>query len=146
MKCSLGIPNFLEEISNLSHSVVFLYFFALIIEEGSLKHAVAFKVRQGHTGSGGRGALASDDLAFTCSTNQDQYVSSNGYARYLTPRECERLMGFSDDYTRIPYRGKPAEQCPDSPRYKALGNSIAVPVLAWIGKRINDIMEQEKNQ
>lgn len=57
--------------------------------------------------------------------------------RRLTPRECERLQGFPDDYTLIPWRGKPAEQCPDGPRYKALGNSWAVPCVAWIGRRIN---------
>ena len=56
--------------------------------------------------------------------------------RRLTPVECERLQGFSDDYTAIPWRGKPADQCPDGPRYKALGNSWAVPVVRWIGKRI----------
>lgn len=56
--------------------------------------------------------------------------------RRLTPRECERLQGFPDDWTRIPYRGKPAEQCPDGPRYSALGNSMAVPVMRWIGERI----------
>lgn len=56
--------------------------------------------------------------------------------RRLTPRECERLQGFPDDYTRIPWRGKPAETCPDGPRYKALGNSMAVPVMHWIGQRI----------
>ena len=53
--------------------------------------------------------------------------------RRLTPRECERLQGFSDDYTLVPYRGKPAA---DGPRYKALGNSMAVPVMRWIGERI----------
>ena len=56
--------------------------------------------------------------------------------RRLTPRECERLQGFSDNFTRIPYRGKPASQCPDGPRYKALGNSMAVPVMRWIGEQI----------
>jgi DNA (cytosine-5)-methyltransferase 1 len=53
--------------------------------------------------------------------------------RRLTPRECERLQGFQDDYTLIPYRGRPAA---DGPRYKALGNSMAVPCMAWIGRRI----------
>lgn len=53
--------------------------------------------------------------------------------RRLTPRECERLQGFPDNYTLVPYRNKPAS---DGPRYKALGNSMAVPVMAWIGKRI----------
>ena len=56
--------------------------------------------------------------------------------RRLTPRECERLMGFPDDYTAIPWKRKPASECPDGPRYKALGNSWAVPVVRWIGARI----------
>jgi DNA (cytosine-5)-methyltransferase 1 len=54
-------------------------------------------------------------------------------AANLTPRECERLQGFPDDYTLVPNRGKPAA---DGPRYKALGNSMAVPVMRWIGERI----------
>ena len=53
--------------------------------------------------------------------------------RRLTPVECERLQGFPDNYTDIQPKGKPT---PDSPRYKALGNSMAVPVMAWIGRRI----------
>ena len=56
--------------------------------------------------------------------------------RRLTPVECERLQGFPDNWTRIPWKGKPAEQCPDGPRYKACGNSMAVPVMRWIGERI----------
>ena len=63
--------------------------------------------------------------------------------RRLTPRECERLQGFNDDHTLIPWRNKPADQCPDGPRYKALGNSMAVPCMAWIGKRI-DAVEKTK--
>lgn len=56
--------------------------------------------------------------------------------RRLTPVECERLQGFPDDYTRIPWKKKPAEECPDSGRYKALGNSMACNVMRWIGRRI----------
>lgn len=56
--------------------------------------------------------------------------------RRLTPVECERLQGFPDNFTAIPWRKKPAEDCPDGPRYKALGNSMAVPVMRWIGERI----------
>jgi DNA (cytosine-5)-methyltransferase 1 len=56
--------------------------------------------------------------------------------RRLTPKECERLQGFPDDWTKIPYRNKEADQCPDPPRYKACGNSMAVPVMRWIGQRI----------
>jgi len=59
--------------------------------------------------------------------------------RRLTPTECERLQGFPDDYTRIPWRNKAADQCPDGNRYKALGNSMAVPVMAWIGSRIQQV-------
>ena len=57
--------------------------------------------------------------------------------RRLTPVECERLQGFPDGYTNIPWRGKP--ESPDGPRYKALGNSMAVPVMRWIGERINNV-------
>jgi DNA (cytosine-5)-methyltransferase 1 len=57
--------------------------------------------------------------------------------RRLTPVECERLQGFPDGYTNIPWRGKP--ESPDGPRYKALGNSMAVPVMRWIGERINKV-------
>jgi DNA (cytosine-5)-methyltransferase 1 len=59
--------------------------------------------------------------------------------RRLTPIECERLQGFPDNYTAIPWRKKPASECPDGPRYKALGNSWAVPVARWIGERINKV-------
>ncbi|EKS4710170.1 Dam family site-specific DNA-(adenine-N6)-methyltransferase [Salmonella enterica] len=56
--------------------------------------------------------------------------------RRLTPVECERLQGFPDNHTLIPWRGKVAADCPDGPRYKAIGNSMAVPVMRWIGERI----------
>ena len=61
----------------------------------------------------------------------------NHIVRRLTPIECERLQGFPDNYTQIPWKGKPAEECPSSHRYKALGNSMAVPVMKWIGMRID---------
>lgn len=63
-------------------------------------------------------------------------VSSGMSVRRLTPRECERLQGFPDDYTAIPWKKKGASECPDGPRYRALGNSMAVPVMRWIGERI----------
>lgn len=62
--------------------------------------------------------------------------------RKLTVRECERLQGFPDDWTKIPYRSKSADECPDSPRYKAIGNSMAVPCMRWIGQRLNDYLAQ----
>jgi site-specific DNA-cytosine methylase len=59
--------------------------------------------------------------------------------RRLTPTECERLQGFPDGYTKIAWRKKVPDDCPDGPRYKALGNSMAVPVMSWIGPRINKV-------
>jgi DNA (cytosine-5)-methyltransferase 1 len=66
-----------------------------------------------------------------------QLAVQHGMAvRRLTPLECERLQGFPDQYTRIPWRRKALEDCPDGPRYRGLGNSMAVPVMSWIGSRI----------
>ena len=92
--------------------------------------------RDGTKGTAGKGALVGEDIAFTIAATQDQTLIDNYTVRRITPRECERLQGFPDDYTLIPYNGKPAEQCPDGPRYKALGNSMAVPVMRWIGERL----------
>ncbi|WP_418250201.1 phage N-6-adenine-methyltransferase [Enterobacter hormaechei] len=64
--------------------------------------------------------------------------------RRLTPIECERLQGFPDDHTLIGWRGKDAAECPDGPRYKAIGNSMAVPVMRWIGERIAAALPAEK--
>lgn len=66
--------------------------------------------------------------------------------RRLTPVECERLQGFPDGYTAIPWRNKPAEGCPDGPRYKALGNSMAVPVIRWLGERIQRVDDLLKDK
>lgn len=63
-------------------------------------------------------------------------VFKGSVVRRLTPIECERLQGFPDDFTKIPYRGKSVDDCPNGVRYKALGNSMAVNVMAWIGQRI----------
>lgn len=67
---------------------------------------------------------------------QPMAVGVGTHVRRLTPRECERLQGFPDDYTLIPYRSKPAK---DAPRYRALGNSMAVPCMRWIGERIDQV-------
>jgi DNA (cytosine-5)-methyltransferase 1 len=83
---------------------------------------------------------ATSDVSHTLRTGSDvdkiPQTVTNMQVRRLTPTECERLQGFPDDHTLIPWRNKPAEECPDGPRYKALGNSMAVPVMAWIGQRI----------
>lgn len=72
-----------------------------------------------------------------CQTKTDRQAVSHDLVRRLTPLECERLQGFPDNHTQIPYRNKSADQCPDGPRYMACGNSMAVPVMHWIGKRID---------
>ena len=66
-------------------------------------------------------------------------IREGATVRRLTPTECERLQGFPDGYTAIPYRNKPASDCPDGPRYKALGNSWAVPCARWIMERIQKV-------
>jgi DNA (cytosine-5)-methyltransferase 1 len=68
--------------------------------------------------------------------SQERNIASGMTVRRLTPTECERLQGFPDGHTAIDYRGKPAA---DGPRYKALGNSMAVNVMAWVGQRIKCI-------
>ena len=78
----------------------------------------------------------------TDSAKGPNVVSHPGSVRRLTPRECEWLQGFPGDHTLIPYRGKPANECPDGPRYKAIGNSKAVFVVRWIGRRINQQLER----
>ena len=62
--------------------------------------------------------------------------------RKLLPVECERLMGMPDNHTRIAWKGKSEEECPDAPRYKACGNSMCVNVMAWIGHRIQAVEER----
>ena len=71
--------------------------------------------------------------------NHQAITDGRALVRRLTPLECERLQGFPDNWTRIPWKGKPADKCPDGPRYKACGNSMAVPVMRWIGERIQEV-------
>ena len=66
--------------------------------------------------------------------NGSLYVMQDDNIRRLSPLECERLMGFPDNFTNIPWKGKPSS--PDGRRYKVLGNSMAVPVMRWIGRRM----------
>lgn len=70
-------------------------------------------------------------------------VAQDWCARRLTPRECERLQGMPDDHTKIEWRGKTADDCPDGPRYRAIGNAWAVPVAAWILARVDRQLREE---
>jgi site-specific DNA-cytosine methylase len=62
--------------------------------------------------------------------------AADGLLRRIMPVEAERLQGFPDHWTKVPYKGKSADKCPDGPRYTAIGNSMAVPVMRWLGRRI----------
>jgi DNA (cytosine-5)-methyltransferase 1 len=102
---------------------------------GAHAPAVAFDLRGREDGSQFEGPHDTANIRAASGGSSRSYVAASAVRR-LTPRECERLQGFPDDYTLIPYRNKPASECPDGPRYKALGNSMAVPCMAWIGQRI----------
>jgi DNA (cytosine-5)-methyltransferase 1 len=84
------------------------------------------------------------DPCHTLAKGMQPPTLAGSQVRRLTPRECERLQGFPDDYTLIPWRGKSSEECPDGPRYKAIGNSKAVPVVCWIGRRIQRELERTR--
>lgn len=87
--------------------------------------------------AGPQGKGFQEDLAYTQNARAEADVVQCGMqVRRLTPVECERLQGFPDNHTRISWRGKDAADCPDGPRYRAIGNSMAVPVMRWIGERI----------
>jgi DNA (cytosine-5)-methyltransferase 1 len=108
-----------------------------------------------HQNAGGHAAVAFDLNQITSKTNRSQpdpmvhhtlpatstppHLALPWAVRRLTPIECERLQAFPDSFTRIPYRKKPAESCPDGPRYKALGNSWAVNCAEWVGERIAEV-------
>ena len=93
-------------------------------------------INKSPTGGGNGLGVSDTSIAYTLTTTDRHAVSDGLQLRRLTPTECERLQGFPDNHTLIPWRGKPAADCPDSPRYRAIGNSMAVPVMRWIGERI----------
>ncbi len=94
--------------------------------------------------NGGNGLGVCEEIAPTLTATDHHGVAQGLAVRRLTPVECERLMGMPDNWTRISWKEKPPEECPDAPRYKAIGNSWAVPVISWIGRRILEEMEKEK--
>lgn len=106
--------------------------------------AVAFTQNQG-------GDVLTGEVMHALGTNQNASarnaptVMDSVSVRRLTPMECERLQGFPDNYTKISWRGKSSDNCPDGPRYKALGNSMAVPVMAWMGQRIQQVHTEVSN-
>lgn len=114
---------------------------------GAVNPAVAFEPRYYTRGQGGAkgsdiaGALSAQSHG---SSDAAAHVATGSIVRRLIPVEAERLMGFADNWTCIPWRGRPEEKCPDSPRYKALGNSMAVNIMRWIGRRIQAAIENSR--
>ena len=100
----------------------------------------------GKPGQGSPCVAFGGDIARTLSARHDSspcadrrgmdVVAQGMQVRRLTPRECERLQGLPDDWTLIPWRGKPAAECPDGPRYKGIGNGQTVNVMRWLAERI----------
>lgn len=121
-------------MAHASHDAPYIY-----------RKAQTLLIRSGKDG-GGKGALVQDDLSATLGTHNSQtlFEMADGSmtVRRLTPMECERLQGFPDCWTDIPYKGKPHPS--DTVRYKALGNSMAVPVMRWIGERIITFDDRSK--
>ena len=112
---------------------------AYTLEARQVPQAVAFDMRGRENGAQMEGPHDTANIRASSGGSSRSYVAEPWAMRRLTPRECERLQGFPDDFTRIPYRGKSPEQCPDGPRYKALGNSMAVNVMGWLGERIDAV-------
>ena len=108
------------------------------------------KERRGGSGLG----ISEEPVAYTNTAKDVHGVATDTHGAYtehlavrrLLPVETERLMGFPDNWTRIPWRGKPAEQCPDGPRYKACGNSFCVNCVEWIGERIEKVERELKEE
>ena len=105
---------------------------AYTLEARNKVQAVAFDMRGREGGAQFEGPHDTANLRAASGGSSRSYVAASAVRR-LTPRECERLQGFPDDYTLVPHRGR---MMADGPRYKALGNSMAVPVMRWIGERI----------
>lgn len=95
--------------------------------------------------NGGNGVGAQEELAYTQNATGVMGVANNATVRRLLPIECERLMGFPDNHTRISWKGKSPEECPDAPRYKACGNSMCVNVMRWIGMQIDRVDKMESS-
>ena len=101
---------------------------AMYTLQAGQQHGVALEVPAATLRSGGDGGLPS--------SRGEHLVSDGMMVRRLTPLECESLQGLPPNYTLVPYRGKPAK---DGPRYRSIGNSFAVPVIRWIGQRIQQV-------
>ena len=112
---------------------------AYTLEARNKVQAVAFDMRGREGGAMPEGPHHTANIRAASGGSSRSYVAEPWAVRRLTPAECERLQGFPDDFTAIPWRNKSADQCPDGPRYKALGNSWAVNCAEWIAERIDAV-------
>lgn len=125
------------------------HLFGAIGSSSPQAQAVAYAIQAGalreNPNSGPDGVGVQADNAYTLEARAEvQAVATRTMSvRRLTPEECEALQAFPRAYTRIPWRGHPADQCPDGPRYKALGNSWCVNVARWVGERIEQVESLE---
>lgn len=113
------------------------------LEARTQPQAVAFSAKDHGGDAMPEGPHDTANIRTASGGSSRSYVASDWRVRRLTPVECERLQGFPDNFTRIPWRGKDPDKCPDGPRYKALGNSMAVNVMTWIGERIAAVAGEE---
>jgi DNA (cytosine-5)-methyltransferase 1 len=100
------------------------------------RHAVAHTLWTQNQREEVREMQVAGSLAADAGMHQTNFVKQELAVRRLIPVECERLQGFPDNWTQIPWKKKVQEDCPDGPRFKAMGNSMAVPVMRWIGEGI----------
>jgi len=116
---------------------------AYTLEARAEVQAVAFQERGRESGRsleiGGEIAYALTAPSGGGRAQERNVLTPTMQVRRMTPEECEALQGFPRSYTAIPWRKKPASECPDGPRYKALGNSWAVPNVRWIGQQIEAV-------
>lgn len=114
---------------------------AYTLEARATVQAVAFDMRGREGGAMPEGPHDTANIRAASGGSSRSYAASAAWGvRRLTPRECARLQGFPDDWAMIPWRGKPAEECPDGPQYRCYGNSMAVNVMCWIGERLQAVI------
>ncbi len=106
--------------------------------------AVAFDLRGREGGAMPEGPHDTANIRAASGGSSRSYIVQSWAVRRLTPTECNRLQGMPDDHTRIEWRGRPANECPDGPQYKGIGNSMAVPVMRWILDRVKVSIEERK--
>ena len=106
---------------------------------GAHAPGIAYTTKLHNTGSNNAGKIFKERATCLDANSPPPALLTATMVRRLTAEECEALQGFPRGHTAIPWRGKPADQCPDGPRYKSIGNSWAVPCARWIGERIEAV-------